>query len=828
MNKITIFQSLTTPKKPFYISDFKAFERIRTGKSRELIEKIRSCKTKEEREKYKSELTCICFSGTFKTRKDSDLINHSGLVCLDFDNIDNPETLKEELKNDDFVYASFISPSGNGLKVIVKIPAKKEDHRSHFRALGEHYNIDGFDESSVNESRVCFESYDPDIYININSRIFDKKHDPEILDRSDSGDYEEVPITDVKEIIDRLVIWMERKYGPYNHSQKGDDHPAGGRHNWIIRFAAACNSYGVPYHECYNYLQTLGDFSQKEMDGSLGWAYKQVGEFNKKYFVNKKAKNAARSMARGGKKKEEIRNFLIEIENVTPKIADKVISEIQSEMNNKDESFWDAVPTKDGVKIVFNRYKWINWIQSPPQSVSRYKSSVEDWDLIQAIEGKRIRVIQQDDLTQINFRYIESLPENIDHTTKYQIWEQMAKGINSYFSKSIQSIMPPFHHPFQRDDKETAYFYFQNSAVKVTPEKIQLASYNEIENYIWDTHVIDDYEIKLQDNIENDYKRFIELVCKEDDDRYHAMISTIGYMLHSHKDRLNSKMVFLYDESISDNPEGGTGKGVLVLGLEQMKRVVSLDGKILDLKKDFALQRVSPDTQIVCIQDLSENFDFTLMFNMITDGIQINRKNKDEIYIPYEYSPKFIATTNNVPKGIGNSHERRKIELELSQYFNKYHTPQDEFKRALFFDWTADDRQRFHNFMLHCTQYYLKNGVLTPKLVNLTKRKFAANTSPEFVEWCINIQMNHTIERSVLRGNFLKAYPEKERYVSTLKFNKFIEAFGRQFKVKIKTSRSGNDFFYTFEDTEGLFAEYVKEVKNNLWTRKNDFDDVPF
>ncbi len=54
--------------------------------------------------------------------------------------------------------------------------------------------------------------------------------------------------------------------------------------------------------------------------------------------------------------------------------------------------------------------------------------------------------------------------------------------------------------------------------------------------------------------------------------------------------------VILNDEVISDNPEGGTGKGLLMSALSKMKKLVVIDGKSFAFERSFAYQLVSADT----------------------------------------------------------------------------------------------------------------------------------------------------------------------------------------------------------------------------------------
>ena len=116
--KVTIFKNVKDTSVPFYRDISFILKRIKDGKSKELIERIRNEKDKEERNKIKQLLPAICFSGEFSERKDKSILVHSGIICLDFDGFETKRELlnkKEELKNDVHTHSVFISPSGNGL-----------------------------------------------------------------------------------------------------------------------------------------------------------------------------------------------------------------------------------------------------------------------------------------------------------------------------------------------------------------------------------------------------------------------------------------------------------------------------------------------------------------------------------------------------------------------------------------------------------------------------------------------------------------------------------------------------------------------------------------
>jgi len=153
---ITIFKNIKETETPFHREADVILNRIKNGAQKELIKRIRLEKNKTERNELKKLLPAICFSGNFKKRADQSLIEHSGLICLDFDDYEKKKELlqdKENLTKDKYIYSVFISPSGNGLKALVKIPADVDNHINYFNALQKHFDSPHFDKMCKNVSR---------------------------------------------------------------------------------------------------------------------------------------------------------------------------------------------------------------------------------------------------------------------------------------------------------------------------------------------------------------------------------------------------------------------------------------------------------------------------------------------------------------------------------------------------------------------------------------------------------------------------------------------------------------------------------------------------
>lgn len=139
----------------------------------EATRKLRSITDAKEYRKYKSEhFDFVCFSGLFSYRKDDCLLEHSGLICIDFDHLGERLTsLREELIADPYFETAllFVSPGGDGLKWVVEIDLSRADHRTWFQAIRNYvhhiYHTEA-DPQCINVSRACFLPYDVNCYVN--------------------------------------------------------------------------------------------------------------------------------------------------------------------------------------------------------------------------------------------------------------------------------------------------------------------------------------------------------------------------------------------------------------------------------------------------------------------------------------------------------------------------------------------------------------------------------------------------------------------------------------------------------------------------------------
>ncbi len=239
---------------------------------------------KERRSELKVNLPSVFFSGRFKGTESTDLLEHSNFIVLDFDDVTtNPdielvEQAKQELIKNKYIYACWISPSGNGLKGLVKV-ADGNKHEEHFTALQDEFK--GLDKSGKNVNRHCFESYDENIYINNDSKVFTKTKKIESV-------IEVVKVESSSKVFQNILVWL---------SNKGDAFVKGERNFFIFKLASACCRFGINENEAYSLCKLSfaneSSFSDRELLRTIKSAYKSnassfgTAEFSNDVLIDK-------------------------------------------------------------------------------------------------------------------------------------------------------------------------------------------------------------------------------------------------------------------------------------------------------------------------------------------------------------------------------------------------------------------------------------------------------------------------------------------------------------------------------------------------------------
>ena len=469
-SNITIFKNIKETSTPFYRDINIVLERIREGACKNLVKKIRLEKKKEERNELKKLLPAICFSGTFSKRADSSINEHSGFICLDFDGYNKTKEMleeKEKLSKNKYVYSVFISPSGNGLKVLVKIPQDIDNHTNYFNSLEKHFKSPNFDKACKNISRVCYESYDPLIYVNENSSLWDVIEDIEYKEVVAYKDSPTIPITDENKIVEILVKWWEKKY-PMIEGQRNQN---------IYVLAMAFNDYGVN-ESLASYIlgqYSTEDFNMTEITRTIKSAYSHTQNFGTKYYEDEERVNQIKTKLRRGVTKKEVRSQL-EDSNLDDQTIEAVLNRVEEE--NSFKQFWSK-NDRGVIKIVHILFKTFlednGFYKYCPEGSKNYVFVRVTNNLIDHTSEKEIKDFILDHLL------------NLDDTSIYNYFADHTR----LFREEFLTLLSTIDIYFIEDTKDSAYLYYKNCAVQISKNEVKPIDYLDLGGYVWKDHVID-------------------------------------------------------------------------------------------------------------------------------------------------------------------------------------------------------------------------------------------------------------------------------------------------------------------------------------------------
>ncbi|MCK0134913.1 VapE domain-containing protein [Arenibacter sp. S6351L] len=227
---------------------------------KELILSIRDQQaTGEDYSSSKRKLASFTPCGTFKnSHKASDLSVYSKLVVLDIDKLGERKIkqVKKSAIECLYSYAVFISPSGTGLKILIKVDTDKDMHDVAFEQVKNHYeSLMGveIDQSGKDVSRLCFVSYDPELYYNPESNEF------------------------------KIIDTFYADYQSAIASTKGKfKFIEGERNNYIHFLACNCNRLGIPKTVTERFVLKDYGYDKTEVLNTIKSAYMNSAELTNK------------------------------------------------------------------------------------------------------------------------------------------------------------------------------------------------------------------------------------------------------------------------------------------------------------------------------------------------------------------------------------------------------------------------------------------------------------------------------------------------------------------------------------------------------------------
>ena len=276
---------------------------IKTGVYQNAITYLRKSladNKKEAAERAKKSLPAFTPSATFKGGRKMEFIQqYNQIIVLDIDKLEKEKLqhCKTKIQMDDYVFASFISPSGNGIKIFVKVSTNAEQHKETFLELQRYFEellAVEIDKSGKDITRLCFFSYDPELYLNEHSEIFSchAERSRGIAGTGSDENQQNLPsekpqtrnqqptIDDTQLIYEHTVRFTENKVR----------FEEGNRNNFVFALANNLNRKGISEAMALGFILADYNYNQHEVMTAVKSAYQNTAEHNTDSFQPKKTR----------------------------------------------------------------------------------------------------------------------------------------------------------------------------------------------------------------------------------------------------------------------------------------------------------------------------------------------------------------------------------------------------------------------------------------------------------------------------------------------------------------------------------------------------------
>ncbi len=459
--------------------------------------------------------------------------------------------------------------------------------------------------------------------------------------------------------------------------------------------------------------------------------------------------------------------------------ADTIVSNLLDLWGGNYCTFWDINSKR---QPVINRSRLIGFLHDHGGfALYYYDKNSTIFRVVQCKDGL-LQEASTEYMKKFIIDYIESLPYTFDGgITPDDLKDLVLKSHDRLFSNGILEFLPRGEYNLLTDTVDTAYFPFRNGVVRVTRDKIELVSYTEIGRVVWKTQIID-FDIRVDPDIMDkdiEYVEFLNCIAGEDKEKIYYIMTLLGYLLHKYKDPAKPYCVILAEENDNEQKGGGTGKGIFLTALSKLINMERVDGKNFKLDKNFAFQRVGLDTRLIAIEDTRKNVDFEGFYSIITEGITVEKKNKDELFIPYKDAPKIVFTTNYTIINNGTHAKRRQKTFEFAPFFNAENTPAKLFGHNLFDDWDQVEWSLFYNLMFKCCSDYLEVGIQeTGSTLKVRRKHIRIKYGEEFLDWFDDWEKNGAYSPArftALHDEFLQETGQEKKYFSAKRFSQAIK-----------------------------------------------------
>ena len=229
------------------------------------------------------------------------------------------------------------------------------------------------------------------------------------------------------------------------------------------------------------------------------------------------------------------------------KKACKQLSDVYGDKNT-DGWFWH---TSDKGNIIISRYKLQEWLHDNYVQLYFHNEKSGAYRLVHT-DNKKISEVYAEDIK----KFVKK--ELVKHG-HLDVMEAIMKQTNSLFTDSFFEYIDKAEVKILHDKQDKCYFPFSNNIITICKESIDVINYGSVDEYIWESQIIDrDVKINPDFDVQSAvFFKFLMKISGDDLQRVQYAMTLIGYILHSYKDPSKPFAPILAEETDDESKGGG-------------------------------------------------------------------------------------------------------------------------------------------------------------------------------------------------------------------------------------------------------------------------------
>jgi len=300
-------------------------------------------------------------------------------------------------------------------------------------------------------------------------------------------------------------------------------------------------------------------------------------------------------------------------------------------------------------------------------------------------------------------------------------------------------------------------------------------------------------------------------------------ITALGYLMNDHRLPQDDKGVIILD-TIDDIEQtgkqrgaSGGGKSMLMQGIELVKSLHNEPAEQEDFTtKDFGYSLYRRQ-KLIHWEDLHAKAKIGDRVNDFSKGIQVKRKFKDPVSIPFKDTPKIVITRNYMDTEATRV-DRRLIRMFIFPFFhdskggvfNKTRKPSDIFKRQLFSGDNTEQKSQLINFYAYAYIANKKFGEINPPLTAMYRKRLINKIGSPLMDFLNNFFFESDENEDETPFGYIDRTPL---------FNKFITEHRDTFNHYQKNKHYSNQNF------KHLVGDYC-ELRNYIFNPSDTITDL--